>query len=133
VRPNARVATRSARAAAPTGLLRLERAAAIASAHVLHALPAAAGSARAVAAPARESMCVGPAQLHARQRVGAQHALTQLHATPWGPRLVVQGCLVLRPFGASLLWRSACALTRECSVIWALTTRCLHVQLLELA
>jgi hypothetical protein len=109
VRPNAHVATRSTRAAAaPTGLLRLERAAAIAPAHVLHALPAAAGSARAAAAPARESMCVGPAQLHARQRVGAQRALTQLHAAPWGPRLVVQWCLVLRPFGASLLWRSTC-------------------------
>jgi hypothetical protein len=81
MRPNARVATRSVcAAAAPTGLLRLERAAAIAPARVLHALPAAAGSACAAVALARESMCVGAAQLHARQRVGAQRALTQLHA-----------------------------------------------------
>jgi hypothetical protein len=27
----------------------------------------------------------------------------------------------------------ACTLTSECSVIWALTVRCVHVRLLELA
>jgi hypothetical protein len=53
-----------------------------------------------------------------------------------GPSPLVQGWLVLRLLGAGPLWRSACAhalLTRECLAIWALTSRCVHAWLLELA
>ena len=56
-------------AATRAGLLRSEHAVAVA----LAPAPAAAnGSMGAAAAPAQESMCMGPVRLHAIERVGAQ-------------------------------------------------------------
>jgi hypothetical protein len=124
--------------------------------------PAAAGSARAVAAAharmlrtlrlllllsphvlrlrlhRRECVWGCPATCE-RERVGAQRTYRvdpswMLHHG--GPSLEVQGLLVLRPLGAGLLWRSACVhalLTRECLAIWTLTARWVHARLLELA
>jgi hypothetical protein len=45
----------------------------------------------------------------ASERKRGSTAESWLHAAPWGPRLVVQGCLVLCPLGASPLRHSACA------------------------
>jgi hypothetical protein len=63
------------------------------------------------------------------------HVLTWLYVLPWGtkPGGAAPDSASVGLWPALALYMRACTLIKECSAIWTLTVRCVHIRLLKLA
>ena len=86
-----------------------------------------------------ESMCVGPAQLHAREggsTVRIPVLTPATHTPPWETKpsgAGVSGSAIFGCWATLAFCMRVCTLTRGCSAIWTLIVNYVHVRLLELA